>query len=187
MAKLQTDLREFIVLLNSHSVEYILVGGHAVAFHGYPRFTEDIDLILTREGIDRFHAELVGLEYVPAFSGSRKRLKSTRDDSPIELIAAGEYPGDGQPKPVAFPDPADTSIEIDGVKFPTLEKLIELKLASGMTAPDRLKDLADVQEIIKILNLSSLFAEKLNPYVRDKFVELLKSVEHRNSNFQEQS
>ena len=96
-------------------------------------------------------------------------------------------PGDGQPKPVAFPDPADTSIEIDGVKFPTLEKLIELKLASGMTAPDRLKDLADVQEIIKILNLSSRFAEKLNPYVRDKFVELLKSVEHRNSNFQEQS
>ena len=185
--KLNNALAQLVADLKEHQIDYLVIGAIALMAHGYPRFTEDIDLILTREGIDRFHAELVGLEYVPAFSGSRKRLKSTRDGSPIELIAAGEYPGDGQPKPVAFPDPADTSIEIDGVKFPTLEKLIELKLASGMTAPDRLKDLADVQEIIKILNLSSEFTEKLNPYVRDKFVELLKSVEHRNSNFQEQS
>jgi hypothetical protein len=43
------------------------------------------------------------------------------------------------------------------------EKLIELKLASGMTAPDRLKDLADVQELIKIRGLSRDFAEKLDP------------------------
>ncbi len=39
------------------------------------------------------------------------------------------------------------------IRFVTLEKLIELKLASGMTAPDRLKDLADVQELIKITHL----------------------------------
>ena len=36
---LQKDLREFIALLNSTGVRYLLVGGHAVAFHGYPRFT----------------------------------------------------------------------------------------------------------------------------------------------------
>jgi hypothetical protein len=36
---LQKDLREFIELLNSHKVDYLIVGGHAVAFHGYPRFT----------------------------------------------------------------------------------------------------------------------------------------------------
>ena len=41
MAKLQTDLKEFIALLNSHGVEYLVVGGHAVAFHGHPRFTGD--------------------------------------------------------------------------------------------------------------------------------------------------
>ena len=41
--KLHNDLREFIVLLNSHAVDYLVVGGHAVAFHGYPRFTGDID------------------------------------------------------------------------------------------------------------------------------------------------
>jgi len=59
----------------------------------------------------------------------------------------------------------------------TLEKLIELKLASGMTAPHRLKDLADVQELIKVENLTADFAEKLNPFVREKFLELQKAVE----------
>ena len=42
-AKLQKDLREFVGLLNSHHVAYLVVGGHAVAFHGHPRYTGDID------------------------------------------------------------------------------------------------------------------------------------------------
>jgi hypothetical protein len=46
MIKLQKDLREFIELLNSHEVRYLIVGGHAVAFHGYPRMTGDIDFFL---------------------------------------------------------------------------------------------------------------------------------------------
>lgn len=45
-----------------------------------------------------------------------------------------------------------------------------------MTAPHRLKDLADVQEIIKIKKLKADYAEKLNPYVREKFLELQKAV-----------
>lgn len=40
------DLREFIESLNSHGVEYIVVGAHALAFHGRPRYTGDIDLLL---------------------------------------------------------------------------------------------------------------------------------------------
>jgi hypothetical protein len=109
-------------------------------------------------------------------------LKSTGDGTPIEVIAAGEYPGDGKPKPVSFPKPSEAFVEIDGVKFPTLEKLIELKLASGMTAPHRLKDLADVQELIKIRGLSGEFAEKLDPYVRGRFLDLLKAVERGRGN-----
>ncbi len=42
--KLQKDLREFIELLNSNRAEYLVMGGHAVGFHGYPRYTGDIDL-----------------------------------------------------------------------------------------------------------------------------------------------
>ena len=69
------------------------------------------------------------------------------------------------------------SVEIDGVRVVTLEKLVELKLASGMTAPDRLKDLADVQELIKARDLGPDFAEELNPYVREQFLKLWEAVE----------
>jgi hypothetical protein len=44
--KLQKDIREFIGLLLSRKVEFLLVGGYALAFHGAPRFTEDIDFLV---------------------------------------------------------------------------------------------------------------------------------------------
>jgi putative nucleotidyltransferase-like protein len=174
--RLNDTLAQLVEDLRTHEIDYMVIGALALLAHGYPRFTEDIDIVLTPEGLQRFHQELVGLGYVPAFEGAKKRLRSTRDGTPVELIAAGEYPGDGKPKPVSFPWPPAATVEIDGVSFPTLEKLIELKLASGMTAPDRLKDLADVQELIKLRDLSNEFAEKLDPYVRSRFLELVDSV-----------
>jgi hypothetical protein len=144
--------------------------------------TEDIDLVFTAEGLNKFHEQLIGLGYAPAFPGARKRLRSTRDGVRIDVIASGEYPGDGKPKPVSFPNPPDAFVEIDGIRFATLEKLLELKLASGMTAPDRLKDLADVQEMIKIKNLDAEFADKLDPYVREEFIKLLNAVQRGSRN-----
>jgi len=79
-------------------------------------------------------------------------------------------------KPVVVPRLEQASTEIDGIRIVTLEKLIELKLASGMTAPDRLRDLADVQELIKIRRLPADFAERLDPYVRDTYLELWNGV-----------
>ena len=155
--------------------------------HGYPRFTADVDVILTKEGLEVFHNELVGLGYRPAFEGARKKLRSTLNGVAIEIITEGEYPGDGKPKPVSFPNPSRASVEIEGVRVVTLEKLIELKLASGMTAPDRLKDLADVQELIKARHLSREFASKLNPYVQEKYLELVAAVDSGAGNrFEEQ-
>jgi hypothetical protein len=180
--QLNNALGRLVADLKEHDIDYLVIGAVALLAYGYPRFTEDIDLILDENGIDRFHRELVGLGYAPAFQGARKRLRSTRDGIPIEFISSGEYPGDGKPKPVSFPAPSESSVKIDGVKFPTLEKLVELKLASGMTAPDRLKDLADVQELIKIRALSSEFAKTLNPYVREKFLELLEAVQRGSRN-----
>jgi len=184
--RLNNALTRLVNDLRTHEIDYVVIGALALLAHGYPRFTEDIDVIVSPGGLERFHRELIGLGYVPAFAGARKRLRSTLDGTPVELIAAGEYPGDGKPKPVRFPLPSEATVEIDGVKFVTLEKLIELKLASGMTAPDRLKDLADVQELIKIRGLSNDFAGKLNPFVRDKYLELLEAVERgRNNHFEE--
>ena len=174
---LNNTLAQLCEDLERHGIDYMVIGAVALMAHGYPRFTEDIDLVLTREGLETFHRELVGLGYLPAFEGARKRLRATRAGTPVEVIVAGDYPGDGNPKPVSFPVPSTASIEIDGVRVVTLGKLIELKLASGMTAPDRLKDLADVQELIKTRDLAAGFAEELNPYVREQFVRLWESVE----------
>ena len=44
--KLERDLREFIELLNAHEVRHLVVGAHAVAFHGRPRYTADIDFFV---------------------------------------------------------------------------------------------------------------------------------------------
>jgi hypothetical protein len=163
--------------LERHGIDYMVIGAVALMAHGYPRFTEDIDLVLTPEGLEAFHRELVGLGYLPAFEGARKRLRVTQGGVPVEVILAGEYPGDGRPKPVVFPEPVRASIELDGVRVVTLEKLVELKLASGMTAPDRLKDLADVQELIKARGLGAEFAERLDPYVRGQYLRLWEGVE----------
>lgn len=179
LAQLATDLKD-------HSIDYVVIGAVALLAHGYPRFTEDIDLVLTREGLEAFHRELIGLGYAPAFPGAKKRLRSTRDGVSIEIMTTGEYPGDGKPKPVSMPEPSAAAMEIDGIQFVTLEKLIELKLASGMTAPHRLRDLADVQELIKIKGLGPDFAEQLNPYVRDEFVRLSETVHNSENQTKEQ-
>ena len=175
--ELNNALTQLSADLERHGIAYAVVGAVALMAHGYPRFTEDIDLLLTREGLETFRRELIGLGYLPAFEGARKKFRSALAGVPVEFILTGEYPGDGQPKPVSFPDPATSSVEIDGVQVLTLESLIELKLASGMTAPDRLKDLADVQELIKLRGLDESFAEKLNPYVREQYLHLWLAVE----------
>ncbi|HKP37833.1 MAG TPA: hypothetical protein VJT71_13330 [Pyrinomonadaceae bacterium] len=171
--------------LDQHGIEYMIIGAVALTAHGYPRFTADVDVVLTMTGLEVFHRELIGLGYRPSFEGARKKLRSTRNGVAIELITVGEYPGDGKPKPVSFPHPSEAAVKMNGVQVVSLEKLIELKLASGMTAPDRLKDLADVQELIKFRGLAADFAEKLNPYVREKYLELFRAVESGQGNREE--
>lgn len=174
--RLNKSLARVVGDLTQHGIDYMVIGAVALLAHGFPRLTEDIDLVLTKEGLESFHRELIGMDYIPAFPGARKRLRSTTDGVIIEIMTTGEYPGDGKPKPVSIPEPLTASTEIDGVRFVTFEKLIELKLASGMTAPYRLKDLADVQELIKIRGLQPEFAERLDPYVREEFVKLAEAV-----------
>lgn len=173
---LNETLRRVANDFDKRGIAYNVIGAVALNQHGYRRFTEDIDLLLTREGLDKFRRELVGLGYRPAFEGATKKFRTIAENVTIEIITAGEFPGDGKPKPVVFPNPQESETEVEGIKTVSLEKLVELKLASGMTAPHRLKDLADVQEIIKIKNLTADFAEKLNPFVREKFAELQKAV-----------
>ncbi len=169
-------LKRIVGDLERNGIDYAVIGAVALNNHGYRRFTEDIDLLMTSEGLERFRETLVGLGYRPAFNGARKKFRTTGENIPVEIITTGEFPGDGLPKPVQFPDPSESSVMIDGVKTISLEKLIELKLSSGLTAGDRLKDLADVQELIKLKGIGEDFADRLNEYVRPKYIELYTAV-----------
>jgi len=172
--RLHSALRRLTHRLNAEGIPYALLGGLALAEHGYPRLTEDIDLLLTPSGLERFRQRLVGRGYRPAFSGAEKTFRDSETGVRIEIVTAGEYPGDGLPKPVAFPDPTTPgmTVEIEGIRVVTLEKLIELKLASGMSAAHRLRDLADVQDLITRLGLPSTLADRLDPSVQVAYRDL---------------
>ena len=144
----------------------------ALAQHGLARMTLDIDLLLTPEGLSQFKTRYLGRGYVPAFPGAEKTFRAADTGVRIEVITSGEYPGDGLPKPVSFPDPAAASVEVHGVWVVTLERLVELKLASGMTAPHRRRDLADVQDLIRTLHLPSTFSDRLDASVRPLYGQL---------------
>ena len=169
--KVHEALREITRRLDGLGVPYAVVGGLALLGHGYRRFTEDVDLLVTKEDLKRVHERLTGLGYLPKFRGS-KHLRDTTRGVAIEFLTTGDYPGDGKPKPVAFPDPADVSVEIGGVRYVGLPTLVELKLASGMTNAGRLKDLADVVELTAALGLPREFADGLDPSVAGEFRRL---------------
>lgn len=165
------SLRKITSKLEELGIPYAVAGGMALVAHGYERTTVDVDVLLTPEGLIAVHQHLDGLGYRPPFKDS-KHLRDTETGVRIEFLVAGQFPGDGKPKPVAFPDPLEVGTMIGGVRYLKLPTLVELKLASGMSNPGRLKDLADVQELIRVLSLPADFAEELHPYVRSKFAEL---------------
>ncbi len=167
----QRALERVAHLLEEDGIPYAVIGAMALNAYGYRRVTVDVDLLLTPEGLETFKAKHLGLGYVQKFPGS-KGLRDTQHGVAIDVVLTGEYPGDGKPKPVVFPDPASTAIRGERVALLPLPRLIELKLASGMTAPHRLKDLADVLEIVRILKLPAGLSEKIDPYVREKYLEL---------------
>jgi hypothetical protein len=169
-------LQEVARRLDAEGVPYAVAGGMALVAHGYDRTTVDIDVLVTESGLSTIHQRLVGLGYRPAFEGSRKQIRDTERGVRVEFLVAGEFPGDGKPKAVAFPDPMGSSVEIGGVRYLRLPTLIDLKLASGISHPGRLKDLADVQELIQARSLPLEFREELDSSVRDKYEELWRAI-----------
>ena len=157
--------------LDEIGVPYAVIGGVALNAHHFERFTIDVDLIVRRESIPVIHAALVGLGYVQRFDGS-KNLIDTENRVRIDLVIAGGFPGDGKHKPIDFPDPGTGTVEIEGVRYVTLEKLVELKLASGISNANRVSDLGDVAKAIHVLKLPRNFGDRLHEYVRPKFDEL---------------
>ena len=174
--RLHATLRRLAQRLSGEGITYALLGGMALGEHGYVRMTEDVDVLLTADGLARFRQRLEGRGYVGTHPGATRSFRDVESGVRIEVLVTGEFPGDGRPKAVSFPDPAAASVEVEGVRILALPRLVELKLASGTSAPHRLRDLADVQEIIKARGLDETFAEQLDASVREAYVELLRPV-----------
>jgi len=170
--RLRKTYKRFAKHLDELGISYTLVGGYALILHGVRRFTEDIDILVSREGLEKLQKELIGRGYIQVAPEGRN-LRDVETGVKIEFVVTGEFPGDGKAKPISFPNPQEVLETREGIKVIDLKSLIELKLASGMTVKSRLQDLADVQRLIEKHNLSSKFAKKLHPYVRKKFLELL--------------
>ena len=143
---LNPDFKEFIQSLNANQVKYLVIGGYAVAVHGYPRYTKDIDIWLemTPENADRMLAALRDFGF--------GTLEITPEDfmTPNQVIQLG-YPPNRidlitTPDGVDFPTCYNAKVEIEmnniTVPFIDLENLRLNKRASG-----RLQDLADLENL----------------------------------------
>jgi hypothetical protein len=174
-ADVQKALRKLARLLDEEGIAYAIAGAMALNAYGYQRVTVDVDVLLTREGLEAFQAKHLGRGYVQRVPKGGA-MRDTENCVNIDVLVAGEFPGDGKPKPVAFPDPA-VAQRAGGIALLPLEKLVELKLASGLSAPHRLKDLADVLELIGAARLPAAFADRLDPSVREKYGELWRAAQ----------
>ena len=163
-------LERLVARLNELGIDYAIAGGMALFMHGYRRFTEDIDVLVTQKGLEQIHAALDGLGYVRPFEKS-KNLRDAVTGVKIDFLVTGQYPGSGKPGPIAFPEPFAASEQIGDARVLELARLIELKLASGQ-APGRLKDIADVQQLIFGLGLPISYSENIEESVRGIYQQL---------------
>ena len=143
---LNQDFKEFIQLLNDNQVKYLVIGGYAVAVHGHPRHTKDIDIWIE---ISEENAQKI-ITALTQFGFESLGLTSDDFQTPNQIIQLG-YPPNRidlitNPDGIDFQTCYDSKIEVIlndvPVKFINLDNLKKNKLASG-----RLQDLADLEKL----------------------------------------
>lgn len=143
---LNQDFKEFIQLLNDNQVRYLVVGGYAVAMHGYPRYTKDIDIWLemTPENAQ------ATVKVLQQFGFGSLNLQPDDFLAPDSIIQLGYPPNridlittpDGVNFETCYNSRVETNINGTMVCFIDLENLKLNKKASG-----RLQDLADLENL----------------------------------------
>lgn len=158
--------------LHEMDLSFVVAGALAVNAHGHRRLTSDVDILILPNDLRKFKDRWLGVGWVEKFEGSRG-VRDTIHNVGIDILLAGDFPGDGLEKPVVFPDPTQCSqLDADGIPVMVLPTLIELKLASAMTAPDRPRDYDDVIQLIRINDLPREYGADLNPYVHDAWYRM---------------
>lgn len=143
---LNPDFKEFIKSLNDNNVRYLVVGGYAVALHGYPRYTKDMDVWveMTQENAARI------VKALDQFGFGSLNLKESDFTEPDQIIQLG-YPPRRIDILTTLPGvefsecyPSHTTVDMEGisVNFIDLENLKKNKKATG-----RHQDLADLENL----------------------------------------
>ena len=143
---LNQDFKEFIQLLNEHEVRYLVIGGYAVAFHGHPRHTKDIDVWI---GLDKGNAENL-LNALKDFGFGSLDLKTEDFLNPDQVVQLGYPPNridlltriKGVDFERCYASRVKMNIEGTTVNFIDLENLKKNKRATG-----RFQDLADLEHL----------------------------------------
>ena len=94
--------------LDKLEIDYAVAGAMAMFLHGFRRFTEDVGILVTKDGLAKIHEALEGRGYVKLFKAS-KNLRDASNGVKIDFILSGQFPGDGKPGPVSFPIPSDVA------------------------------------------------------------------------------
>lgn len=147
--KLSNDLREFIGLLNSHKVEFIIVGAHALAWHGLPRYTKDIDFFIRPESENATRL----LRVLEEFGFGSLGLRGEDFVKPDQVIQLGLEPNridiltgiSGLGWEECWESKAEGSLDGLAVCFLGRDSYLKNKRASG-----RPQDLADAQRLEEI-------------------------------------
>ena len=170
-AEAQRALYKLTAILEAEALPYAIIGAFALNEYGHRRVTVDVDLVMRDDDLRTFKERWLGRGYAERVIGTGKLL-DTEHGVNVDVLSTGRLPGDDKPKPIAFPDPSTTAVR--GARFALLPmpRFVELKLASGMAAPHRGKDLVDVQELIRSAGLPREVADDLHPWVRERFLEL---------------
>ena len=143
---LEKDLREFVELLNALKVRYVVVGAFAVAYHGYPRYTADIDLFIERSAEN---ARKI-MDAIEQFGFGDVALSMEDFLQPDQVIQLGVAPN--RIDLLTFLSGVDftevwatrEAAEIDGLSVSMISKEL---LKRNKTASARLKDLADLEHL----------------------------------------
>lgn len=146
MIRLPKDFKDFLQLLNGHHVEYLLVGGYAVGYHGYPRATVDLDIWVAVT--PRNARQLV--EVFREFGFDVNELKEGLFLQENKIIRIGEPPlrievmtsVSGVDFDACYQQRINDTIDGIRVNFINLENLKANKLAAG-----RHKDLNDLENL----------------------------------------
>ena len=161
------SLRRITRRLERAGIPYAVVGGMAVNAHKYKRTTADVDLLLTREGLDEFVKRFVTKNYLRKPERMR-RFVDRANDVGVDILVTGLYPGSGKPGPIVYPDPTKVGETINTVQVVNLVTLIQLKLAAR-----RHRDFSDVVELIRFNNLDEAYLGNLDPSLRSDYIECL--------------